>query len=119
MARFARVISIVGWVTVTGVLVRVTSGGGTLRGVRYVLGTEQLGVVVLIVTSLVVAIAAILALVRDVSWAWRFSTAGASIALITSIVLALGGHDSAWVAGIGAGLVLGVGIVRGQARSEV
>ena len=118
MALSARVISIIGWVTVAGVLVRVTSGGGTLRGVGYVLGTEQLGVVVLIVTSLIVAIVAIAAWVGDRSWAWRFSSSGACIALLTSLVLALDGHASAWVAGLASSLVLAVGIIRGRAGSR-
>ena len=99
-------ISIIGWVAIAGILVRLTSGGGTLRGVGYVLGTEQLGVVVLIVTSLTVAIGAIVGLVGDVRWAWRFSSAGASIALITSLILVLDGHASAWVAGLASSLVL-------------
>ena len=118
MARSARVISIVGWVAVVWIFLRVASGGGTLRGVGYVLGTEPLGLVVLIVTSLIVAVVAIVAQVADVSWASPLSTAGAAIALITSMVLVLGEHDSAWVAGLASGMVLVVGIVRGRARSR-
>lgn len=108
-------ISIVGWVAVAGILVRVASGGGTLRGIGYVLTTEQLSVVVLIVASLSVAIVAIFAQARDLSSAWPFSNAGAAIALVTSLVLAIGGHDSAWVAGLASSLLLVTGIIAGRA----
>ena len=93
------------------------SGGGTLRGVGYVISTEGPGVVALVSASLAFAIVAIVALLREASWAWRLSRAGAILALATSLVLAIDGHDSGLVAGLVSSLLLTVGIIRGRLAS--
>lgn len=116
VARIGRIIVVVGWVVFAGIVVRVASGGGTLRGVGYVLGTESPVVVVLVVASLISGSLAIFALVRDLSSAWAISSAGAGIALSTSLLLTLDGHESALLAAMASGLVLLVGIVVGRAR---
>ena len=116
VARMARVIAVVGWVVFGGVLLRVASGGGTLRGVGFVLGTESPLVVVLLAASLISGSLAIFALVRDMPSAWTISSAGAGIALATSGLLGLGGHRSALLAALASGVVLLVGIVVGRSR---
>ena len=116
VARTARIIAVVGWVVFGGVLLRVVSGGGTLRGVGYVLGTESPLVVVLLAASLISGSLAIFALVRDLPSAWTISSAGAGIALATSGLLGLDGHRSALLAALASGLVLLVGIVVGRSR---
>ena len=117
MGRFARVFAALGWVAVVGLLLRVASGGGTMRGIGYVITTEPPLVVAFVAASLVVAIVAIVVLIREASWAWRFSTAGAGLALATSVVLAVGGHDSAILAVLVSGLLLAVGVVRCRASA--
>jgi hypothetical protein len=117
LGRFARRIAILGWVAVVAIFARVASGGGTLRGVGYVMSTEEPGVVALVSVSLAVAIVAIVALLREASWAWRTSRAGAIVALATSLVLAIDGHDSALVAGLVSSVLLTVGILRGRLSS--
>ena len=106
MAVPARILSVAAWCVVAAVLLRVVSGGGTLRGVGHVLGTEPPLVVALIGASLIVAIVSILAQIRDVSWASPFSRISAAIALATSLALDRGGHESAIVAAAASGLVL-------------
>ena len=118
MARTARIIAVVGWVVFAGVLIRVASGGGTLRGVGYVLGTESPLLVVLLAASLVSGTLAIFAFVRDMPSAWTISSAGAGIALATSVLLGLDGHQSAVLAALAAGLVLLVGVVVGRSRQQ-
>ncbi len=95
-------------------MVRVLSGGGTVRGVGYVLGTEPAALVALLLASLAVAVLAILGLARDASWALDVSNAGAGIALATSVLLALDGHDSANVAVLAAVVVLVTGLLGGM-----
>jgi hypothetical protein len=95
----------------------VASGGGTLRGVGYVISTEGPGVVALVSMSLAVAIVAIVALLLEASWAWRLSKAGAIVALATSLVLTIDGHDSGLVAGLVSSILLMLGIVRGRLTS--
>jgi hypothetical protein len=95
----------------------VASGGGTLRGVGYVISTEGPGVVALVSMSLGVAIVAIVALLLEASWAWRLSKAGAIVALATSLVLAIDGHDSGLLAGIVSSVLLTLGILRGRLTS--
>jgi hypothetical protein len=106
MAVPARILSIAAWCVVAAVLLRVVSGGGTLRGVGHVLGTEPPLVVALIGASLIVASVSIVAQIRNVSWASPFSWISAAIALATSLVLDRGGHESAIVAAAASGLVL-------------
>jgi hypothetical protein len=114
MGRFGRVIALLGWVALVALFLRVASGGGTMRGVGYVITTEEPWVVALVAASLAVGILAV-ALLADASWAWRISTAGGGLALATSVVLAIGGHDSAILAGFVSGALLAMGIVRGRA----
>lgn len=116
VARTARIIAVVGWVVFGGVLLRVASGGGTLRGVGYVLGTESPVVVLLLAASLISGSLAIFALVRDLPSAWAISSAGAGIALATSALLGIDGHRSALLAALASGLVLLVGIAVGLRR---
>ena len=92
-------------------MVRVLSGGGTVRGIGYVLGTEPLVLVALLFASLTVAVLAIVGLLRNRSWAWDVSTVGAGIALATSVFLGVDGHDSASIAIVAAVVVLAVGIL--------
>ena len=98
-------------------IVRVLSGGGTVRGVGFVLGTEPPVLVALLLASLTVAVLAVLGLLRDASWAWDVSNVGAGIALATSVFLGLDGHDSAGVAVVAAIVVLGIGIL-GEVRTR-
>jgi uncharacterized membrane protein len=116
MPLTARIVSIIGWCLVTAIILRVVSGGGTLRGVGYVLGTEPPGVVALMGATLVMAIVAIVAMTRDLPWASAFSVVGAGVALATSLVLDRGGHESAMVGAIASTLVIVIGIVGGRAR---
>jgi urea transporter len=92
-------------------MVRVLSGGGTLTGVDFVLGTEPAVLVALLLGSLLVGVLAILGLALDRSWAWDVSNAGAAVALATSVLLGLDGHDSANVAVIAALVVLAIGLL--------
>jgi len=102
---------VLGWVVIGAVMVRVLSGGGTLTGVDFVLGTEPAVLVALLLGSLVVGVLAIVGLVLDRSWAWDVSNAGATIALVTSVLLELDGHDSANLAVIAAVVVLAIGLL--------
>ena len=92
-------------------MVRVLSGGGTVRGVGFVLGTEPPVLVALLLASLGVAVLAILGLVRNLSWAWDVSNVGAGTALATSVFLGLDGHDSATVAVVAAVVLLVIGLL--------
>ena len=115
-SRAARIVAVIGWVVFGGVVLRVVSGGGTLRGVGYVLDTEAPLLLVLIAASLVAGSVAVVALVRDVPWAWRASTAAAGVALLTSIVLGFDEHRSAALAAVASAAVLVMGIVAGRGR---
>jgi hypothetical protein len=116
VVRAARIISVVGWVSFAAVVIRVVSGGGTLRGVGYVLGTEPVVLVAFLLASLAASGISILALLRDVPRAWAISVAAAVIALSTSLLLGLDGHGSAIFAAVASGVVLLVGLVVGRRR---
>ena len=98
-------------------MVRVLSGGGTVRGVGFVLGTEPPVLVVLLFASLAVAVLAIVGLLRNGSWAWDLSNVGAGIALATSVFLGLDGHSSANLAVVAATVVLVIGLF-GEIRTR-
>jgi hypothetical protein len=100
-------------------MIRVLSGGGTVRGVGYVLGTEPAVLVALLLASLAVTVLAILGLLRDLSWAWGMSNAGAGIALATSVLLGLEGHGSANIALVAAGVVLAIGLFSRMRTSDI
>jgi hypothetical protein len=98
----ARIVSLACWVVIVAVFGRIASGGGSLTGLGYVLVTEPAVVVVTGTLVLVCAAVAGYALVRDRPWAWPASRFGASVTLLGGLLLFLGGHDSAVVAGLAA-----------------
>jgi hypothetical protein len=114
----ARIVSVVAWCVVAAILIRVVSGGGTLRGVGHVLRTEPLIVLALIAATLVVAIVSIAAQLRDFPWASHFSRIAAAIALATSLALDRGGHASAIVAAAASGVVLVADLIGSRTSSR-
>lgn len=106
----ARVVSILCWITVAAVVLRILSGGGSLRGVGYVLATEPrlalaTGAVVLATATIVSA-----ALLLRRRWAWRASTAGAAAVLWGSLILVIDDHSSGLIAAAAAGVALAIGV---------
>lgn len=97
-----RSITIACWAVIAAVLLRIASGGGSLTGLGYVLRTEPALAVAAGAFSLITGAVVVLALVRGWWWAWAASRLGATIALAASVILVLGGHDSAVLAAAGA-----------------
>lgn len=112
----ARSSSIIGWLIIAAVLVRIVSGGGTLDGVWYVLSTKSPFTLALVATTILIAALAMVALVQDRSWAWSASWRGALFALACAAVLLIGGHESAALAAAAAAGVLIVGVAMGLRR---
>lgn len=98
----ARIVSLAGWVVVVAVFGRIASGGGSLTGFGYVLVTEPVVVVLVGALVLICAAVAVYALVRDRPWAWHASRFGATVTMLGGLLLFLGGHDSAVLAGLAA-----------------
>lgn len=117
LSASARLASILCWLAIAVVVLRIVSGGGSLMGVGYVLATEPriaitTGAVVLI-TATVVSIA----LAQGRPWAWRASRVGAAAALAGSVILVIDDHSSGLLAAAAAGLALAIGAAM-ESRSE-
>lgn len=112
-----RALAIASWTTILVVLLRIVSGGGSLRGVGYVLETEPRVVVAIGALVLVGGLVAISGLLLDAAWAWRASGAASAIALAAGLVLLAGGHDSAWLVVLAAALGLVLTVRAGTAAS--
>lgn len=110
LPNVARVASILCWITVAAVLVRIVSGGGSLRGVGYVLATEPRLALATGAIVLSTAVLVSIALLQRRPWAWRASGAGAGAALAGSLILVIDDHSSALVAAAAAGLALAIGL---------
>lgn len=110
LTTVARIVSILCWITVAAVLVRIVSGGGSLRGVGYVLATEPRLALAAGAIVLSTAVFVSIALFQRRPWAWRASGAGAGTALAGSIILVIDDHSSALVATAAAGLALAIGL---------
>lgn len=106
----ARVVSILCWVAVAAVLVRIVSGGGSLTGVGYVLATEPRVALATGAIVLSTAVFVSVALLQRRPWAWRASAAGAGAALAGSLILVVDDHSSALVAAAAAALALTIGL---------
>lgn len=111
LPTIARVASILCWIVISAVLLRIVSGGGSLDGVGYVLSTEPrialAGGAALLLTAALVSEA----LIRDRPWAWRASRVGAAAALAGSLVLLVDRHSSGIIALAAAGLALAIAVV--------
>lgn len=106
----ARSLSILAWLVIVVVMIRVLSGGGTLTGVGYVLSTESPIELAFMAGSFIVAAAAMVAIARDRPGAWSFAWMGAVFAMISSVVLLVSDHESAAIAIAAAGLALVVAV---------
>lgn len=87
--------SLLSWLVIVAVIVRVISGGGTLVGVGYVFRTESAVALAFIAATLIAAGAATLAIARGRPGWWSLSRRGALVALVSSVVLLLADHESA------------------------
>lgn len=100
----ARVVIAAAWIVIAAVVLRIASGGGSLVGVRFVLGTEPL-LVVLAGSGLLAAAGAVLVgMARRRAWTSKLSDAAAVLAVPGFLLLLGEGHDSA-IFGIGAAAV--------------
>ncbi len=107
----ARIASIAGWIVIMAVVARIASGGGTLRGVNFVLLTEPLVAVLAGAMTLLAAAVALFDLLRARPGAWRLSIGGGLVALVTHGLLYLVGHESALLGAAAAVLVIGAGVL--------
>lgn len=110
LATGARSLSILAWLVIIGVMIRVLSGGGTLTGVGYVLSTESPVTLALVGGALVVAGAAMVVIARDRPGTWSFAGRGALFAVVSSVVLLAADHESAAIAIAAAVLALVVAL---------
>lgn len=110
LPNVARTVSVLCWFTVAAVLVRILSGGGSLRGVGYVLATEPRLALATGAIVLSTAVFVSVALLQRRPWAWRTSGAGAGAALAGSLILVIDDHSSALVAAAASALALTIGL---------
>lgn len=111
LPTIARLASVVGWVVIVTVILRIVSGGGSVAGIGYVLSTEPR--IAIYAGAIVLASAVVMtgALLLRRTWAWRSSRIGAAAALVGCLVLVVDGHPSALVAGAAAATILAIGVV--------
>lgn len=83
------------WLTIAAVVLRIASGGGSLIGVRFVLDTEPLLVVLVGCGLLAAAGAVLIGTARRHDWATRVSDVAAVLAVPGFLLLLAEGHDSA------------------------
>lgn len=118
LPHIARIVSVLCWMTVAVVLLRMVSGGGSVAGIGYVLATEPR--LAILTGALVLTTAAIVsvALVQRRPWAWRASWIGAAAALVGSLLLVVDDHASGLLAAAAAGLALAIGVVMSTRRVD-
>lgn len=118
LAIGARSVSLLSWLVVVAVMLRVLSGGGTLVGVGYVLSTESPVLLAFVAATFLVAAAAIISIARDHAGAWTNAWKRALLALTGAVVLWIAGHESAVFAIAAASLASVVAVVMALRESR-
>jgi|GEM_PF-3489268 len=90
-----RVAVVASWVVIAAIVLRIASGGGSLVGLRFVLDTEPLIVVMVGSGLLVAAGIVVVGMARRSAWAARASDVLAALAVPGFLLLLGEGHDSA------------------------
>lgn len=90
-----RVAVVANWIVIAAIVLRMASGGGSLGGLRFVLDTEPL-IVVMVGSGLLVASGiVVVGMARRSAWAARASDVLAALAVPGFLLLLGEGHDSA------------------------
>jgi len=118
LAIGARSLSILSWLVIVAVMIRVLSGGGTLAGVGYVLSTESPVVLAFVAATFIVAAATTVTIARGRPGAWSASWRGALFALVSGGVLLYADHESAVFAIAAAGLALAIAVAMASRASR-
>lgn len=110
LAIGARWLSILCWLVIVAVTIRVLSGGGTLVGVGFVLSTESPLVLASLAATFISAVTGMVHIIRDRTGSWSSAWKLALFALTGAAGLLLGGHESALFAIAAAGLALAIAL---------